>query len=76
VYWEYRNWKHLQSVRIDFAWRGNYLNTPDTQRFSVKGSWILFRASCTLYLYAKPWHKRMSFPSGQKISACKKLLIT
>jgi hypothetical protein len=28
--------------RIDFAWRGNYLNTPDTQRFSVKDLWILF----------------------------------
>jgi hypothetical protein len=28
--------------RIDFAWRGNYLNTPDTQRFSVRDLWILF----------------------------------
>jgi hypothetical protein len=24
--------------RLDFAWRGNYLNTPDTQRFTIKGS--------------------------------------
>jgi hypothetical protein len=34
--------KHLQSVSYRFCLRGNYLNTPDTQRFSVKGSLILF----------------------------------
>jgi hypothetical protein len=28
-------------LRIDFAWRGNYLNTPDTNRFTVKGSFDL-----------------------------------
>jgi hypothetical protein len=43
--------------RIDFAWRGNYLNTPDTQRFPCKRIfWFYFRtiSSCTLYLYSKP----------------------
>jgi hypothetical protein len=51
VYWEY-SIETSSKCFIDFAWRGNYLNTPDTQRFSVKGSLILFRAisSCTLYL--------------------------
>jgi hypothetical protein len=54
VYWEYKpEWNIFKVFRIDFAWRGNYLNTPDTQRFSVKGSFgFIFRAisSCTLYL--------------------------
>jgi hypothetical protein len=27
--------KQLQSVSYRFAWRGNYLNTPDTTAFSV-----------------------------------------
>jgi hypothetical protein len=46
-----------------FCLRGNYLNTPDTQRFSVKGSLILFLSYFQLYTisFAKPWHKRMSF---------------
>ena len=40
VYWEYSAGigNIFKVFRIDFAWRGNYLNTPDTQRFSVKGS--------------------------------------
>jgi hypothetical protein len=40
VYWEYSAGigNIFKVLRIDFAWRGNYLNTPDTQRFSVKGS--------------------------------------
>lgn len=40
VYWEYSAGigNILKVFRIDFAWRGSYLNTPDTQRFSVKGS--------------------------------------
>lgn len=40
VYWEYSAGigNIFKVLRIDFAWRGNYLNTPDTQRFSIKGS--------------------------------------
>ena len=40
VYWEYSAGigNIFKVFRIDFAWRGNYLNIPDTQRFSVKGS--------------------------------------
>jgi hypothetical protein len=40
VYWEYNAGigNIFKVFRLDFAWRGNYLNTPDTQRFSVKGS--------------------------------------
>jgi hypothetical protein len=40
---------------IDFAWRGNYLNTPDTQRFSVKDLLIFYFGSYfQLYtIYAK-----------------------
>jgi hypothetical protein len=74
VYWEYSAGigNIFKVFRIDFAWRGNYLNTPDTQRFSVKDLLIFyFRAISAVHyiFYAKPWHKRMSFPSGQKISA-------
>jgi hypothetical protein len=64
VYWEYSAGK---TVCHRFCLRGNYLNTPDTQRFSVKGSFdFIFRAisSCTLYLYAKT----MVVPSGLKKS--------
>jgi hypothetical protein len=56
--------------RIDFAWRGNYLNTPDTQRFSVKGSldFILELFPAVHYIfYAKPWQKDV-VPSGLKKS--------
>ncbi|PKH67104.1 hypothetical protein CXF59_14530 [Flavobacterium sp. ALD4] len=40
VYWEYSAGigNIFKVFRIDFAWRGNYLNAPDTQRFSIKGS--------------------------------------
>ncbi len=40
VYWEYSAGigNIFKVLRIDFAWRGNYLNTPDTQRFSIKGA--------------------------------------
>jgi len=40
VYWEYSAGvaNIFKVFRIDFAWRGSYLNTPDTNRFSVKGS--------------------------------------
>ncbi|HEY4629438.1 MAG TPA: DUF5686 family protein, partial [Flavobacterium sp.] len=40
VYWEYQAGigNIFKFLRIDFAWRGSYLNTPDTNRFSVKGS--------------------------------------
>ena len=39
-YWEYSAGigNIFKVFRIDFAWRGNYLNIPDTQKFSVKGS--------------------------------------
>ncbi|WP_366185123.1 DUF5686 family protein [Flavobacterium ovatum] len=39
-YWEYSAGigNIFKVFRIDFAWRGNYLNTPDAQKFSVKGS--------------------------------------
>jgi hypothetical protein len=34
VYWEYsKGIGYLQGIAIDFAWRGNYLNTPDTNRY-------------------------------------------
>jgi hypothetical protein len=69
VYWEYSAGigNIFKVFRIDFAWRGNYLNTPDTQRFSVKGSLdFIFRAISSVHyiFYAKPWHKRMSFHLG------------
>jgi hypothetical protein len=40
VYWEYSAGigNIFKVFRIDFAWRGNYLNTPETNRFTVKGS--------------------------------------
>ena len=40
VYWEYNAGigNIFKFLRIDFAWRGSYINTPDTNRFSVKGS--------------------------------------
>jgi hypothetical protein len=40
VYWEYSAGigNIFKVFRIDFAWRGNYLNTPDSNRFTVKGS--------------------------------------
>ncbi len=40
MYWEYSAGigNIFKVFRIDFAWRGNYLNTPDTQKFSIKGS--------------------------------------
>ncbi|RKS94464.1 carboxypeptidase-like protein [Flavobacterium limicola] len=39
-YWEYSAGigNIFKVFRIDFAWRANYLNTPDTNRFTVKGS--------------------------------------
>ena len=40
VYWEYSAGigNIFKVLRIDFAWRGNYLNTPDTNRFTVKAA--------------------------------------
>ncbi len=40
VYWEYSAGigNIFKVFRIDFAWRGSYLNTPDTQHFSIKGA--------------------------------------
>lgn len=40
VYWEYSAGigNIFKVLRIDFAWRGNYLNMPDANRFSIKGS--------------------------------------
>jgi hypothetical protein len=39
-YWEYSAGigNIFKVFRIDFSWRGNYLNTPDSNRFTVKGS--------------------------------------
>lgn len=40
VYWEYHAGigNIFKVFRIDFAWRGSYLNLPDANRFAVKGS--------------------------------------
>ena len=40
VYWEYNAGigNIFKVFRIDFAWRGSYLNVPQTNNFSVKGS--------------------------------------
>ncbi len=40
VYWEYSAGigNIFKVFRIDFAWRGSYLNTPDAQNFTVKGT--------------------------------------
>ena len=40
AYWEYSAGigNIFKVFRIDFTWRGNYLNNPDAQKFSVKGS--------------------------------------
>jgi hypothetical protein len=40
AYWEYSAGigNIFKVFRIDFAWRGNYLNTQDAQNFTVKGS--------------------------------------
>jgi hypothetical protein len=39
-YWEYSAGigNIFKVFRIDFAWRGNYRNLPETNNFSVKGS--------------------------------------
>jgi len=39
-YWEYRAGigNIFKVFRIDFSWRGSYLNMPDANKFSVKGS--------------------------------------
>ncbi|RTY89746.1 carboxypeptidase-like regulatory domain-containing protein [Flavobacterium sp. RSP46] len=39
-YWEYSAGigNIFKVFRIDFAWRGNYVNVPETNRFTVKGS--------------------------------------
>jgi hypothetical protein len=29
-------WKYFKIFRIDFAWRANYLNVPETNRFYYK----------------------------------------
>jgi len=40
VYWEYHAGigNIFKVFRIDFAWRGSYLNLPDANKFAVKGS--------------------------------------
>lgn len=40
IYWEYSAGigNIFKVFRIDFAWRGSYLNVPGTQNFTVKGS--------------------------------------
>ena len=39
-YWEYSAGigNIFKLFRVDFAWRGNYLSTPDTNRFTVEAS--------------------------------------
>jgi hypothetical protein len=39
-YWEYSAGigNIFKVFRIDFSWRGNYLNTPDATRFAIKGA--------------------------------------
>ncbi|MEZ0130923.1 carboxypeptidase-like regulatory domain-containing protein, partial [Flavobacterium sp. LBUM151] len=40
VYWEYNAGigNIFKVFRIDFSWRGSYLNAPDANKFAVKGS--------------------------------------
>ncbi len=40
VYWEYNAGigNIFKVFRVDFSWRGNYLNTPNTNRFTVKAA--------------------------------------
>lgn len=40
IYWEYSAGigNIFKVFRLDFAWRGNYINTPGAQKFSIKGS--------------------------------------
>jgi len=40
IYWEYSAGigNIFKIFRIDFSWRGNYLNMPDATKFAVKGS--------------------------------------
>ena len=40
MYWEYSAGigNIFKVFRIDFSWRGNYLNTPDATRFAIKGA--------------------------------------
>lgn len=40
VYWEYSAGigNIFKVFRLDFSWRGNYLNTPDATKFAIKGS--------------------------------------
>jgi len=40
AYWEYSAGigNIFKVFRIDFSWRGNYINVPDAQKFAVKGS--------------------------------------
>ena len=40
IYWEYSAGigNIFKVFRIDFSWRGSYLNTPDANKFAVKGS--------------------------------------
>lgn len=40
IYWEYHAGigNIFKVFRIDFAWRGNYFNIPDANRFVIKGS--------------------------------------
>jgi hypothetical protein len=40
VYWEYSAGigNIFKVFRLDFSWRGNYLNVPDATKFAIKGS--------------------------------------
>jgi hypothetical protein len=40
IYWEYSAGigNIFKLIRVDFSWRGNYLNMPDANKFAIKGS--------------------------------------
>lgn len=40
MYWEYSAGigNIFKVFRLDFSWRGNYLNAPDATKFGIKGA--------------------------------------
>jgi hypothetical protein len=40
IYWEYSAGigNIFKLIRVDFSWRGNYLNMQDASKFAIKGS--------------------------------------
>jgi hypothetical protein len=70
VYWEYSAGIGNIFVSYRFCLRGNYLNTPDTQRFSVKGSFdfILELFPAVHYIFMPNLGIKDVVPSGLKKS--------